>query len=536
MTAVMFFDCHAIYGPHPGKFQEERWTLDHLLEDLNLAGISGALVQHHQAIHGDPLRANQTLLHDLAPYRDRLFPCWLAMPEGYGFPSPTEFVRMMKDEDIRAVRIEPHFFGLLPSEHRWCALRDALAELNALVLLSINRDHHDFQTLESFLHLFHNVNILLTGAAWQHWRVLEYLMETCPNLHLEFSAFQANRAVEYFSERFGTHRCLFGTGLLAKAPGAARGFFDWSLLPPSTVSQMTAHNLTRLLRGARPSSLPRPTPWQDSLTQAAAEGKPLPCEVWDNHCHILHEGASMPDIRLVFHKGDAEGMIEIIRRVGIRKTAIMSWEGPLSMDTALGNETVAKAVTQYPDAFLGLSTINPEHQSDSEIAAVIERYHRQLRFPGLKTLVAGQNINYDDPRFARWYEFGNLHRLYAVIDPCGRQDTEMLDRLCRRYPDLRISLDHCGQSWPYAKWAAEMVRRFPNVDAQLTYTNVTNGVIEYLVEQCGADRVLFGTDAPMRDPRPQVGWVVYARLMESQKRLILGENFRHILARIRWDP
>jgi predicted TIM-barrel fold metal-dependent hydrolase len=80
-----------------------------------------------------------------------------------------------------------------------------------------------------------------------------------------------------------------------------------------------------------------------------------------------------------------------------------------------------------------------------------------------------------------------------------------------------------------------MVDRYPNVDAQLTFTNVTNGVIEYLVDRCGADRVMFGTDTPMRDPRPQVGWLVFTRLSEPQKRLVFGENFRRLLERVTWE-
>jgi predicted TIM-barrel fold metal-dependent hydrolase len=45
----------------------------------------------------------------------------------------------------------------------------------------------------------------------------------------------------------------------------------------------------------------------------------------------------------------------------------------------------------------------------------------------------------------------------------------------------------------------------------------------------GDDRVLFGTDAPMRDPRPQVGWLVFTRLPEQSKRKIFGSNFARIL-------
>ena len=108
--------------------------------------------------------------------------------------------------------------------------------------------------------------------------------------------------------------------------------------------------------------------------------------------------------------------------------------------------------------------------------------------------------------------------------------TKTIENLARRYPDLSIHLDHCGQSWEYAKWAAELALRHNNIFAQLNYTLVTNGVIEYLVDHISAERVLFGTDAPMRDPRPQLAWVVFTRLHERQKRLILGENFARQLA------
>ena len=60
-------------------------------------------------------------------------------------------------------------------------------------------------------------------------------------------------------------------------------------------------------------------------------------------------------------------------------------------------------------------------------------------------------------------------------------------------------------------------------------TAVPNGLLEYYAEQVGAERVIFGTDAAMRDQRPQAGWFVFSRLSEREKRLTLGENFNRIL-------
>lgn len=527
---LTFVDCNAGYGPKPLKHAEERWTLDHLLEDLDLARIAGALVHNRLARHYDPMLANLQLVRDLEPHRERLFPCWMALPPVSGdFPDAAEFVKLLRAHNVRAVRIEPDTFRLPLDESLWRDLRDALRQEEVLVVLPQGGFTIDPCRIDRLLDLFSDCPTLIIDQRWTHWRLIVHLMRKYPRLHMEFSAFQANRGIEYFVGEFGAERCLFGTGLPEMAAGAAKGFLDWTLLDDEPAGLVAGGNLRRLLGGRGPTCEPGSTPWSDALTSAAGQGQPLPCPVLDDHCHILHDGGVSAGGPLVFVRGDADGMIELTRKMGIDKTAIMSWVGPLSMDADLGNEIVAAAVRRYPNEFIGLATINPEHQSEAEIEAVIQHYHLELGFPGLKTLCGGQNINYDDPAFARWYSFGNDHRLYAVVDPCGAMEDEPMANLARRYPQLGIHLDHCGQSWAYAKWAVSLMRQHPNIWAQMNYTAVRNGTIEYIADKVGADRVLFGTDAPMRDPRPQLGWAVYTRLDQADKRRILGGNFADIL-------
>ena len=52
-----------------------------------------------------------------------------------------------------------------------------------------------------------------------------------------------------------------------------------------------------------------------------------------------------------------------------------------------------------------------------------------------------------------------------------------------------------------------------------------------MVDKIGSDRVLFGTDMPMRDPAPQLAWVCYARLSEEDKLKIIGGNIKRLLDR-----
>ncbi len=56
---------------------------------------------------------------------------------------------------------------------------------------------------------------------------------------------------------------------------------------------------------------------------------------------------------------------------------------------------------------------------------------------------------------------------------------------------------------------------------------------EYIVRELCSKRVLYGSDAPMRDPFPQFGWVVYADISEADKRNILGKNMQGILEQVK---
>ena len=56
------------------------------------------------------------------------------------------------------------------------------------------------------------------------------------------------------------------------------------------------------------------------------------------------------------------------------------------------------------------------------------------------------------------------------------------------------------------------------------------GVIERLVAEAGADRVVFGSDVPLMDPRPQLGKIITAEISDDEKRLVLGENAKQLLS------
>ncbi|NLC44896.1 MAG: amidohydrolase family protein, partial [Clostridiales bacterium] len=103
--------------------------------------------------------------------------------------------------------------------------------------------------------------------------------------------------------------------------------------------------------------------------------------------------------------------------------------------------------------------------------------------------------------------------------------------LAIRYPNVSFFLDHAGRSFAAAEENAYYAKKYPNIYLQLTYTTVPQGIIEYLCSEGLADKVLYGTDAPMRDPRPQLTWITYADISVEDKKKILGGNMLSILER-----
>ncbi|NLF18738.1 MAG: amidohydrolase family protein [Lentisphaerae bacterium] len=531
MDNPILFDCWAAYGPHPSKDPEQRWTLAHLLQDLDLYGISAALVRHDQFAHYDPMHINRRLTAEIAPHRDRLHPCWCVMPHQAGdFPEPRALLKAMDEEAVRAALFLPNTHGYPIHEDILAPLAQAFNPRQMLVLTTLSELGASYENAVRFCRLFSSCPVVLAEGSWAQWRLLVAILDACPNACIEMSSFQANRAPEFFAERYGAGRVLIGSGLPMRSGGAARGMVDWSLLDDDSVARIAGKNLAGYLKAPMPKPLPVPAN-ADVLVREARAGKPLSMMVLDAHCHVLDDGLNGAGNHYVMIKGDSLSMLELTHRMGIDVTAMMSWSGTVSMDVVAGNTQIEAIVRRSPEEILGLSSADPTHQSPEEIRAVCEHYHGRVGFRGLKPYTRN-DVPYNDPRYDDYWTYANAHRLYGLLHTASNVGGMAAVRdLARRFPEVTFLVAHTGSSWSLARQVADAASQFPNIVAELTYTAAINGIIEWLCSRMGPERVLFGTDAPMRDPRPQLGWCVYADLPEAHKRLLVGGNFARILRR-----
>jgi predicted TIM-barrel fold metal-dependent hydrolase len=105
-------------------------------------------------------------------------------------------------------------------------------------------------------------------------------------------------------------------------------------------------------------------------------------------------------------------------------------------------------------------------------------------------------------------------------------DPEDVATLANRFPNVRIIMAHltgCGVRGVLA------VKSCPNVVVDTSGAAPEAGLVEYAVAQLGSERVLYGSDAPIRDFAVALARITGARLDAQTQQKILHDNARALL-------
>ncbi len=524
MSDTIYLDCFALVGRRVPRDAREAWTTEQLLHEMEHCGIHGALVTHETARFYDPTFGNEELMKEVAK-SDRLWPCWVLMPSILGeMPAGEQVVEQMLAEGVPAAKLCPakHTYQLARDTQELCAALQAAGLPLFIDWVEIGLE--GVTMVEDLCRTFGDLPVILQGASWGQYRTVAGVMSRCPNLHIEFSSMQGNYALEVLGELFGFERLLFGTEAQVKSPGAAKSFVDYAELTNEQRRLVAGENLARLLKL---DSLPEPYSERDEepILARAKAGQPLDdVVVIDAHAHWLHRDAKGAGYAMP--RSDLTSMVRRYRRLGIDQVCTSSWLSVWGTYDR-GNETTAEMMDEFPDMVIGYAVVDP---NDPSLETDIEYWHLKKGFKGLKPYFPKYQIPYNDPRYEPWWEFANEHRLFALLHGSNNFNAEVRD-LATRFSEISFLLAHSGGNFPLARERIELANELPNVFLEITLTPVCHRIIELLVEGAGADKVIFGTDSPMRDPIPQFGWVVYSRLTTAEKRKVLGENMQRILDR-----
>ncbi len=251
--------------------------------------------------------------------------------------------------------------------------------------------------------------------------------------------------------------------------------------------------------------------------------------IWDIHAHVGTPGAT-PAHRM-------EALVKIADRVGVERLCIcMSppWHyEPTPEQFRRSNDDVLAILKEWNSRAFGLVYLNPQHTRES--LDELERCVANGPMIGVKLWV-GLHCNAPqlDPIVSRARELDALILQHTWIKQRGKgnlpgESTPMdLAELSARHPGFNMVCGHTGGG----DWALGIraIRSRPELHADLGGGDPVYGEVEMAVRELGAHRVLYGSDVNGRSFASQIGRVVGADISNADKKLILRDNLRRLLA------
>ncbi len=249
--ALDFFDCNCFFGrtavPNPNSFSSR----DDLVSKMDKYGISRALAYHSVARDHAPSEGNEILEKEIAD-EPRLEPVWVVMPHHTGeFPEPGRLLKLMKQKNVRAVRIYPssakQSFSL--KEYSAGPLLSMLEEAGIPLFTDI--DEIGWDNIDMLLEGHPRLPVILCNTGYRGDRYLYPLMHTYENLYIETSRFLSHLGIEALCRKVGSKRILFGSGMPFYTGAGAVFYIENLMLDESERRLIASGNLNAILNGVK---------------------------------------------------------------------------------------------------------------------------------------------------------------------------------------------------------------------------------------------------------------------------------------------
>ncbi len=249
----------------------------------------------------------------------------------------------------------------------------------------------------------------------------------------------------------------------------------------------------------------------------------------DCHVHFPAEGS-------IYRREDVDRCLGLADRAGIDhlvylfNTADSGGVDPDPDDIRRNNDLGMELASRHPDRFSAFCYLNPSHDP-AFLDAEMDRCLVDGPCIGIKLWIS---VHADDARLdpimTRAATLGVPvlhHAWYKATEFAFNESTPaQVAALARRHRDVTIVMAHLTGGG--ARGVLD-VRDCPNVLVDTSGGQPVAGLVEYAVAQLGADRVVFGSDWPIRDFAVQRARVDGAALAEADRAKILGGTMASLL-------
>ena len=198
------------------------------------------------------------------------------------------------------------------------------------------------------------------------------------------------------------------------------------------------------------------------------------------------------------------------------------------------NASVADAIRQYPERFLGWIFLNP--RNNPKVLDELEQWRTEPGMIGVKL-----HPHWHDYRVEMlWPLLARVEELrLPILIHLGFGQRGDFRAICQKFPALNVIAAHAGFPFYDELWRAALA--LPNLHVDLSSPYIDERLARDAVRALGPRRCLYGTDAPYGfneadhsyNYQEIKGWIERMSLGTAEQALLFGGNFEALCAQRR---
>lgn len=522
-----FFEFFASVGKPAIPNSDFPYSADELLLDMEYARIHGAAIIHNAAKDYSFEYGNCQAIK-LANENVSLFSLAVVSPTACIETDNKNYFEDLLNNGFKGfVLLENSLLSGSLSPESMSKIAETLLNHKKPLIVCNTASEARFDKVNKLAKAFPELNIVMQGTTWNTNRMFFEVMDQNPNLYFDISSNHTNGILEITKKHFGIERALYSSTWPQKSMGAMKSMVEYADITDADKDLVASGNACRLF-GIFSDELTLYDDSQcklDGIALEADAGQPISVPVIDAHSHIGAKGCATNTTIMKFSSPDE--IVKKLDRTGIDTTFTAPWSG-ISYDGIQAGKEILDAYKNYPGRFLGYMCCNPNYPDNLEAAKEMILQNPDA-FVGIKPYPPSFGFELTDEVMKDWFEFADKHHLLVLIHGGNAHYVEQTEHLSSVYKNATFVLAHCGVNFSIAKKCAEITNKRENVVLDITITSTTRKMVEFLVDKVGADKIVFGSDMPMRDLSPQLGWICYADIPLEDKKKILSENIKRLL-------
>lgn len=256
-------------------------------------------------------------------------------------------------------------------------------------------------------------------------------------------------------------------------------------------------------------------------------GEPLTPPIIDAHCHLLSRSGR----DVLVPQSEPAQMVRVMDRYGIDRACISV------LGAGDANPETVSAAEAFPDRLIGFHLVNPRYPQLMQEELEASFAHPQMRGIGE---VHPTSYHHDypvtGPGYRPVWEFAEARHLPVLIhagprSEVGRCRPADVGFVAGNHPGMSVLMGHSGgyDSWELLDEAMAIARRLDNVYLDICAMGRHYGALEYMVGNVGAEKIVYGSDAPFHDWSAEIAHVALAKISDDAKAAIFAGNMARLL-------